>query len=69
MHSRGSVSTTWSTYLALIVSKMGVGMEVYESLEPFQPEFGWVRKKRLAREKKEKEEQQKETETDSKQGT
>lgn len=60
MYSRGEVSATWSTYLALIVSKMGVGLDVYESLEPFQPEFGWVRKKRLGEEKKKKEEQENE---------
>jgi hypothetical protein len=49
------VPDQWATYLALIVSKMGVVGEEYDALDPFQPEFGWVRKKREAREKMEEE--------------
>ena len=52
MYTRGSVPDQWATYLALIVSKMGVTGEEYTELEPFQPEFGWVRRKRLAEEKR-----------------
>jgi hypothetical protein len=48
MYRQGHVPDSWSTYLALIVSKMGIAGEAYAALEPFQPEFGWVRKKRLA---------------------
>ncbi len=50
MYSQGYVPDQWATYLALIVSKMGVSGEDYSALEPFQPEFGWVRRKRVATE-------------------
>jgi len=52
MYTQGHVPDQWATYLALIVSKMGITGEEYAALEPFQPEFGWVRRKRLAEEKK-----------------
>ena len=52
MYSRGSVTDQWATYLALIVSKMGISGNEYTELEPFEPEFDWVKKKRLAEEKK-----------------
>lgn len=51
MYRQGYVPDQWATYLSLIVSKMGITGEEYAKLEPFQPEFGWVRKKRLAEEK------------------
>jgi Transglycosylase len=56
MYDRGQVTEAWSTYLQLIVSKMGLGEEAYLEAEPYLPEFGWVRKKREAEEKKAKEE-------------
>jgi|GEM_PF-3033478 len=56
MYKQGGVPDSWATYLALIVSKMGVVGDDYDALDPFQPEFGWVRKKREAREKLEEEE-------------
>ncbi len=52
MYSRGSVTDQWATFLALIVSKMGINGNEYAELEPFEPEFDWVKKKRLAEEKK-----------------
>lgn len=52
MYRQGFVPDHWGTYLALIVSKMGIEGDEYAALEPFQPEFGWVRKKRMAEEKK-----------------
>ena len=55
MYARGQVTESWSTYLCLIVGKMGIDHQLYEEAEPFEPEFGWVRKKRLAEEKKAKE--------------
>ncbi len=51
MYTQGNVPDQWATYLALIVSKMGVTGDEYNELEPFQPEFGWVRKEREAEEK------------------
>lgn len=60
MYSRGSVTGGWSTNLAFILSKMGVGQEYYEAADPYMPEFGWVRAKRIAKEKLEKEQEEKE---------
>lgn len=45
MYSRGEVTESWSEYLAVIVSKMNVEDDELVD-ESFQPEFGWVRKKR-----------------------
>jgi hypothetical protein len=59
MYTRGEVTESWTTFLALIVSKMSLDPEVYDQCEPFQPEFGWVRKKREEEEKKAKEAEQK----------
>ena len=50
MYKMGFVSDQWETYLALIVSKMGVTGEAYDEILSFQPEFGWVRKEREAKE-------------------
>jgi len=60
MYSRGSVSGHWGVYLSFIIRKMGAGQKVEDSDEPLWPEFGWVRRKRLAREKEEKEKLEKE---------
>jgi membrane peptidoglycan carboxypeptidase len=59
MYSRGDVTDSWSIYLQTICSKMGIGPEAYEEAAPYRPEFGWVRKKRQAEEKKAKEEAEK----------
>ena len=60
MYSRGYVSDHWSVYLELIVRKMGAGSDKLSEIEPYKPEFGWVRRKRIAKEKEEKEELEKE---------
>ena len=52
MHRRGYLSGHWETYLAVIVSKMRIPILNPDDGDPSKLEFGWVRKKRLAEEKK-----------------
>lgn len=40
----GFVTDSWSTYLAVILTKMGISAEEYENARPFSPEFAWVKK-------------------------
>ena len=54
-YDRGDVSDTWADYLSLIMSKMHLPYEDYEEAAPYRPEFYWVKKKRLEKEKLEKE--------------
>ncbi len=51
MYRDGFVTDQWQTYLMLIVGKMEIPIEEYARSEPFQPEFGWVRKQREERER------------------
>jgi hypothetical protein len=50
MYKDGYVTDAWSTYLATILSKMGISGEEYEAARPFEPEFSWVKEKRKAAE-------------------
>ncbi|MBT3181117.1 MAG: transglycosylase domain-containing protein [Deltaproteobacteria bacterium] len=50
MYKNGYVSDQWITYLTVIMGKMNISVEEYEDARPFEPEFGWVRKDREARE-------------------
>lgn len=52
MYKNGEVSDHWSSYLALIISKMHADRSEVESIQSYKPEFGWVRKKRLQNERK-----------------
>jgi len=53
MYSRGSVTGRWSQYLSVIVNKMHVEvMPGEEGEDPYQVEFGWMRKKKEKQDKK-----------------